>query len=222
MKSILEVESIIKYIKERQIISDCYFTCETGDIIGLLGRNGAGKSLLLKIIFGVEPAYNKFVRIDHVIYDHPYRKKQLIAYLPQHRFLPKNMTVARLIKTFTGRAPEEMPLLQHTIVQKNLLQKVGDLSGGELRFLEILLIFALETKFVLLDEPFTGIEPLLVESMMEVIRHQSTTQGIVITDHKYELILQLGTKNMLLANGACRRITSPEDLKFWQFLPANR
>ena len=94
MHHILEIDSVNKSYGQNRVLTDIYLKCETGDIIGLLGSNGSGKSTLLKILFGVENAQQKFIRIDGKIFDHPYKTSGEIAYLPQDSFIPKNLKLS--------------------------------------------------------------------------------------------------------------------------------
>ena len=107
MKNLLEVDSVMISFDDRKILSGCYLKCETGDIIGILGRNGCGKSSLLKIIFGTLFTYNKFIRINQKVYQQPFKHGNLVAYLPQHGFLPKNISIKKIINIYissvTGR-----------------------------------------------------------------------------------------------------------------------
>ena len=98
MADVLEVDSVTKRYSERIILSDIYLKCTTGDIVGLFGRNGTGKSTLLKIIFGIEEADNKFVRINGQKLSSQSRGFREISYLLQDTFLPKNITVSEVIK----------------------------------------------------------------------------------------------------------------------------
>lgn len=100
MKNLLEVDSIEKSYGYKIILSNVYLKCETGDIIGVLGRNGTGKSTLLKIIYGILPAEYKFVRINHQIRAKAYKHKNEIQYLPQDNFIPKNLKVSKAISLF--------------------------------------------------------------------------------------------------------------------------
>ena len=103
MKNILEVDSIQKYVTKDFSLSDIYLRCKTGEIIGVFGRNGSGKSILMRIIFGAESADHKFIRINNHCVKEPYKIANTIAYLPQHSFLPKNFSVQKIVKLYLDK-----------------------------------------------------------------------------------------------------------------------
>lgn len=221
MKSILEVEGVIKFIGGRQVLSDCYIRCETGEIVGMLGNNGAGKSLLLKIIFGLVPAYNKSIRIDNVPYKFPYTNNGLIGYLPQHHFLPRNLTVVNIVNSFIENESNRASILERPEVKDNQMKKIGMLSGGELRFLELLLLLNLDVRFVLLDEPYVGIEPIHKHRIEGLLNEHRLSKGIIITDHDFESVVRVSDRIILIVNGVCKIIKSLSELEDWGYIPSS-
>lgn len=221
MESHLEVDSVIKSYGTRQILTDICLNCKTGEIIGLLGRNGLGKSTLLKIIFGTVRAENKFVRIDQKVLESPFHTMGLIQYLPQNSFLPSRLTVKQIVEMYLDKIDVDS-LLDDPILQAVADTKVGNLSGGEGRYLEIKLLLWSEAKFVLLDEPFNGVSPLLVEYVQEIIRQQSHQKGIVLTDHNYKAVMEVANRYYLLYDGGLKRVEKEEDLVRWGYVRALR
>ena len=146
MKSILEADSIEKSYNHTTILSDVYLKCETGDIIGVLGRNGCGKSTLLKIIYGIVSAEHKFVRIDYKLRRKAYKYVNEISYLPQDNFIPKHFKVSKAIKLFLSKE-RVLAFRDDTFIGNIINQRIKDLSGGELRYLEIKLILYSDSKF---------------------------------------------------------------------------
>lgn len=217
MHNLLEIDSITKTFNMNPILTDIYLKCQTGDIIGLLGRNGTGKSTLLKILFGSTEADTKFITINGKIYNHPYKTANLISYLPQHSFLLNQLTVSKSIALFLGRSnangfandPLIAPFLDH---------KISALSGGNLRYLEIKLILNTDSKFLLLDEPFNGMSPLLVETVKQMIKAQSAFKGIILTDHDYNNVIELATRSYLVYEGSLKNIGTTTDLVRWGYL----
>jgi ABC-type multidrug transport system ATPase subunit len=199
-KHLLEIDSVQKNFGHQSIISDVYLKCYTGDIIGILGRNGCGKSTLLKIIFGIVPADFKFVRIDGVVQLKPEALFQEISYLHQDSCIPKSLSAKKAVQL---SIPKEQLLdfyadeMIHNIRDK----KIGHLSGGELRYLEIKLVLSNPSKFILLDEPYNGLSPLMVEKINQLILNNTAQKGIIITDHNYQNVISVATQLTLMKEG---------------------
>lgn len=210
-KHLLEIDSIQKSFDNKNILSDVYLKCETNDVIGLLGRNGSGKSTLLKIIFGVTSADFKFVRIDGIVKTKPKDLFNEISYLPQDNCIPNVFTVKKAIQLSVSK--EKIPeFFTDGIIGTMLDKKVSHLSGGELRYLEIKIILYNSSKFVLLDEPYNGLSPLMVEKVNELILQNSVAKGIIISDHNYENVIKVSNKLVLLKEGKAHHLLCKEEL----------
>jgi lipopolysaccharide export system ATP-binding protein len=212
----MEVDSVMQAYGNRQVLTDIYLTCETGDIIGVLGRNGSGKSTLLKIIFGAISGDNKFVRINGEVIGRSF-KTGLVGYLPQHNFLLAHLTVYRTAELYLD-ANQIAPFLDDTIIGHVQNNKISALSGGELRYLEIKLMLYSAYKFILLDEPFNGVAPIVIERLKKMIIECSLTKGIVLTDHDYNNVLDVSNRYCLIYDGGMKHIESKEDLVRWKYL----
>lgn len=210
-KHLLEIDSVQKLFDNKNILSDVYLKCETNDVIGLLGRNGSGKSTLLKIIFGIESADFKFVRIDGSVKTKTKDLFNEISYLPQDNYIPNMFSVKKAIKLSVLKE-RILQFYTDEIIQKMLDKKVSHLSGGELRYLEIKIILNNSSKFVLLDEPYNGLSPLMVEKVNELIAANSKTKGIIISDHNYENVIKISTKLVLLKEGKAHHLLSKDEL----------
>ena len=217
MPDVLEVDSVTKRYSERIILSDIYLKCTTGDIVGLFGRNGTGKSTLLKIIFGIEEADYKFVSINGEKLSSQSKAFREISYLSQDTFLPNNITVREVIN-LTLHQKNADSFWNDAVLNPFLNNKVNSLSGGELRYLEIKLLLSLPSKFVLLDEPFNGISPLLIESVIDLIKSSSKSKGIIIADHDYHTVLDVMNRAYILADGSLKEIEGKEGLVHWGYL----
>jgi lipopolysaccharide export system ATP-binding protein len=217
MSNLLEIDSVIKSFGGHQVLTDIYLKCESGDIIGMLGRNGTGKSTLLKILFGTMAADRKFIRIDGKIYDSPYKTKDELCYLPQHEFLPKHLKIEKAVELYIGKASLDSFFNDETlaILRKS---KVAHLSGGELRYLEIKLLLHTKSKFVLLDEPFNGVSPILNESIKNLITEASKTKGIILTDHDYRNVLDIANRHCLIFDGGIKEIKDKTELVKWGYI----
>lgn len=211
MKHVLEIDSIQKKFDLITILSDVYLKCETGDIVGLLGRNGSGKSTLLQIIFGILKADFKFIRVDGVVKSKTSELFNEISYLSQDNFLPRNFRVAKVIALSIKKDKINDFYSDETITTlKN--KSIGELSSGELRYLEIKLVLSNSSKFVLLDEPYNGLSPLLIEKINDLILKNAAQKGIIITDHNYESIIGISTRLTLLKEGKLHHIKNKEEL----------
>lgn len=219
MKDLLEVDSVMVSFGDRKILGGCYLKCETGDVIGILGRNGCGKSSLLKIIFGSLFTYNKFIRINGKVYDQPYKHGNLVAYLPQHDFLPKNISIEKIVEIYIPTADRRAGIKNDIRLNKHLKKQISELSGGELRYLEIMLLVNLDVKFILLDEPFSKVEPLYKQLITNLITEYRSTKGFVITDHDYKNIIAASDRIILITNGVCKPVDKLIELEQLNYVP---
>lgn len=210
-KHILEVDSVRKQFDNKLVVSDVYLKCETNEIIGLLGRNGSGKSTLLKIIFGIVSAENKCIRIDGVVKNKVSQLLKEISYLHQEQFIPNHLTVKKAI-SLSISIEKMADFLEDTMIQSILDKKINYLSSGELRYLEIKLVLFNSSKFVLLDEPYNGLSPIMVEKVNQLIKDNSSKKGIVITDHDYENVIDVSTQLLLMKEGKVHIVKGKMDL----------
>lgn len=198
MKHVLEADGIQLEFNGRKILSDVYLKCETGKINGLLGRNGQGKSCLMNIIYGSLPC-EKSMRFDRVSIKEPYKRTDLIRYLPQFHYLPKSLSLQRIFNDF------ELEYDLFTLVFSEFKGKqklaVGRLSGGERRLVEIYVIVKSASQFVMLDEPFTQLTPIQIEKVKLLLLEEKENKGLFITDHIYKHVVDISDSIYVLANG---------------------
>lgn len=213
----LEADSILFDIEGRRILSDIYLSCEKGQVVGLLGRNGSGKSSLLKIIFGMLRAQSQSVRFDGSYVKIPYAQKGLLQYLPQHNLLPDKLKIKSAINLFVDLRMIEK-VLDIPLIKRNCSKRANEISGGERRFIETLMILYSQSHFVLLDEPFSHLSPVLMEELIPLIRAQSKEKGIVITDHLYQHILDISNVTYLIQNAVMRKIQNKKELAEYGYL----
>ncbi|MCD8742061.1 ABC transporter ATP-binding protein [Mucilaginibacter roseus] len=212
----LKVDSVQLEFDDRKILQDVFLSCSTGEVVGLLGRNGCGKSSLLRIIFGSLNCGYKHVSVDGQHISKGYHKNR-IAYLPQHNYLPSGIKICKLAKPFVD------PLLwsnfsDHPAYQQHRYKTVGELSGGELRQLETLMIVYSRADFILLDEPFTHISPVQADTLKTLVKTCAKTKGIIVTDHQYYNVLGVSDRIILLDNGCTRPIKDDADLVTYNYL----
>jgi len=212
----LKVDSVQLEFDDRKILQDVHLQCKQGEVIGLLGRNGSGKSSLLKIIFGaLIPAY-KYVSINDVYIQKGYHENR-IAYLPQHNYLPRGIPINKLARMLID--PQHWDEFSNlSIYKEHLRKKAEQLSGGELRQLEMLMILYNKADFMLLDEPFTHVTPIQGDYFKEIIKSVSQTKGIIITDHQYYNVLDVSDKIILLNDGCTKHISHVDELITYHYL----
>ncbi|WP_185955183.1 ATP-binding cassette domain-containing protein [Solitalea koreensis] len=204
----LEIDSVNLSFGERRILSDIYIKIETGTITGLMGRNGSGKSCLLKIILGTLKPYYSSIRINSVVLQKLYQHPGLITYIPQFDTLPSHLNTDTLIKYLN--CTEDVYMIE--IVNQLLKTKISKMSGGQRRMIQTLLLLHTKSRFILLDEPFSHLSPVQTEKISEIIKEKSAQKGILITDHLYNEIMAISDKLVLLQNGKTYTINSKEDL----------
>ncbi len=207
----LHVDSVREYYGTKLILSDIFLSCKQGEVKALVGRNGCGKSTLLKIIFGSEKADYRFVKVDNKVVKNISDAKNLISYLPQDNFLPNNIKIRKLINYFLGKAKAEI-LKQNDFI-KPLLNKTNNiLSGGEKRIVEILLILYSDSNFILLDEPFNGVSPIVREQIISILRTYKNEKGLIITDHDYQNVIKIADNILFLKDGNLKEIKHKNEL----------
>jgi len=208
---LLEIDSVQKHFDQKVVLSDVYLKCKTGEIIGLLGRNGSGKSTLLKIIFGIISADHKFVRVDGKVLFKTNDLLNEISYLPQEDFIPNSFSVKKTIQLSIDKN-KITDFYQDDFINSLKDKKINHLSGGELRYLEIKLILSNSSKFVLLDEPYNGLSPIMIDKINQLIIANSLKKGIIITDHNYEYVINISSKLILMKEGKAFHLKDKNEL----------
>jgi ABC-type multidrug transport system ATPase subunit len=212
----LKVDSVQLEFDGRKILQSVYLNCMQGEVVGLLGRNGCGKSSLLKIIFGTLTPNYKYVSINNQFIHTGYLNNR-VAYLPQHNYLPDGIKVEKLARIIVDPVSWD-EFTELPSYQKNYNKTISELSGGELRQLETMIIIHSKADFILLDEPFTHISPIQADEFKPVIRACAKRKGIIITDHQYYNILDVSDKIILLTDGITKYITNNEELVTYGYL----
>lgn len=215
----LEADSIILHFGTKRVLSDIYLKCETGKITGLLGRNGSGKTCLMDILFGVLEPVSKSIRINGVPVYGSYRDPAEFRLLPQLRFIPNRLTIQRVFKDFEQDFQSFITLFPE--FSEYYHSRFSHLASGNRRIIEIYLILVSNTKFCLLDEPFTELMPLYIERIKKLILREKEKKGFIITDHLYRHVLDLCDQIYLVEHGATHFIKDPEDLKHYGYVSEN-
>ncbi len=209
MKSVLEFDSIELEFGFQKILSSVAMSCSTGEIVGLLGRNGSGKSCLMKIVFGYMNCEFKSVRINKLSIQHGELNK-MIGYLPQENLIPSHVKVGDAIESFEIDSQKILDAIPFAKDWLNL--KPDQCSGGSLRLLESLLILFSKKPFCILDEPFSGIMPIHIETLKEVLQSEKKKKGIIISDHLYRHVKSIANRTYVLAQGQTYLIQSDDQL----------
>jgi len=214
----LHVDSVAHSFGTHSVLNNVYIKCSVGEVVGVLGRNGSGKSTLLKIIFGsIKPNY-KFIRIDGELVQKGYLTHK-VAYLPQGYFLPKYLSLELLVNLYVKKYKRK--LLAIDLFKENLKMNIGDLSGGHRRLAEALLMIYSDAKYILLDEPFSQLAPLISEQLKQHIRELLPEKGFIVTDHDYQQILEVSSRIVLIHNGSNYDINNTDDLILHGYLPVH-
>jgi lipopolysaccharide export system ATP-binding protein len=209
----IEARNLVKTFKKRNVVDGVSLKVNKGEIVGLLGPNGAGKTTTFYMIVGLEkPTRGEVYLSDVPIGDMPmYKRSRLgISYLAQEASIFRNMTVEEnimsilegTIKDKAARQNKVNELLEEFHVS-HVIDRLGtELSGGERRRVEIARCLALEPQFILLDEPFAGVDPLAVADIQGIIKYlRERGMGILITDHNVRETLHIVDRAYILNNG---------------------
>lgn len=212
--STLAARNLVRRFETRTVVSDVSFHVQSGEIVGLLGPNGAGKTTSFYMTVGLlRPTSGTVLCDDKVITELPIHKRARlgIGYLPQNASVFRKLTVEENIE-----AVMEVwgtPRAQRKALLEKLLQQFGighirkslgiALSGGERRRLEIARLLVISPRFVLLDEPFAGIDPVTVDEIQKLISHLARDEGlgVLITDHNVRETLGVCERAYILAGG---------------------
>ncbi|WP_313386814.1 LPS export ABC transporter ATP-binding protein [Chishuiella sp.] len=221
---VLRGQNLIKDYGKKHVVKDVSFQVEQGEIIGLLGPNGAGKTTSFYMIVGLVKATQGKVFLDKqdITSDAMYRRAQKgIGYLAQEASVFRKLSVEDNVKSvlqFTKYSKKEQQMRTDALIEEFSLEHVrknrGDLlSGGERRRCEIARCLATEPNFILLDEPFAGVDPIAVEDIQKIVRSlKDKNIGILITDHNVSQTLAITDKTYIMFEGKILKEGSPEEL----------
>lgn len=215
----LKVTDLNKSYGNKTILKNIDLDCKTGEIIGIFGRNGTGKSTLLKLIFGTVKANSISIKINSkIIHQKAIISSKKIGYLPQDTFLPKDRKVREIIPLFHPNGDDQDKIFYSPQVSGFEKIKVGKLSLGQLRYLELLIIGNLNHQFLMLDEPFSMIEPIYKEVIKDLLLDFKKTKGIILTDHYYNDVLEITDKNFVIKEADKIEIKDKSDLVKYGYL----
>lgn len=224
MINTIRTDNLVKQYKHRTVVNHVSINVKQGEIVGLLGPNGAGKTTSFYMIVGlIQPLEGRIFLNDNDITGMAmYKRAQMgIAYLPQEASVFRNLSVEDNIKAileFTDMTKEEQKDRLEELISEFNMQKVrknkgSNLSGGERRRCEIARCLASNPKFILLDEPFAGVDPIAVEDIQTIVaKLKDKNIGILITDHNVHETLSITDRAYLLFEGSVLKSGTAEEL----------
>jgi len=221
----LEAKNLRKHYKSHQVVKDVSFTVKSGQIIGLLGPNGAGKTTAFYIMIGLIKADGGQIIFDNHPISHDsihHRARKGITYLPQEASIFRKLTVADNIMAVLELSHglnyqqrlKKLTSLMHEFRIQPIQKKLGlSLSGGERRRVEIARALATQPKFILLDEPFAGIDPISIIDIKQLITQlRDKNIGILITDHNVRETLRICEHAYIMSHGEVICSGSPHEI----------
>ena len=223
-KMVLRTEELVKKYGKRTVVNNVSFDVKQGEIVGLLGPNGAGKTTSFYMTVGlVTPNGGRIFMDDLDITNYPvYKRAQTgIAYLAQEASVFRQMSVEDNIMSvleMTNKPLEYQKDKLESLIAEFRLEKVrknkgNQLSGGERRRTEIARCLAIDPKFIMLDEPFAGVDPIAVEDIQKIVWDlKKKNIGILITDHNVQETLSITSRAYLLFEGRILFQGTPEEL----------
>lgn len=222
--SVLRAEGLMKRYRKRTVVSDVSLTVESGEVVGLLGPNGAGKTTCFYMILGLVPIDRGSVTLDgEDLTRLPiFRRSRLgLSYLPQEASIFRKLTVAQNIQAvleLQGVEPEEVDarldaLLEDLHIGHLRSSPALSLSGGERRRVEIARALATSPRFILLDEPFAGVDPIAVLDIQQIIRFlKERGIGVLITDHNVRETLGICDHAYIINQGSVLAFGKPQEI----------
>ena len=224
--SVLEASGLVKMYRRRRVVNDVALRLQQGEIVGLLGPNGAGKTTTFYMIVGLIPPMQGQIRLDgrDITAMPMYQRSRLgIGYLSQEPSIFRKLSVEEnilaILETLPISAPERRNRLEQLLDElsiKHLRQsKAYALSGGERRRLEITRALVTEPKFMMLDEPFAGVDPIAVHDIQQIVANlRSRDIGVLISDHNVEQTLDIVDRAYIMFDGHVKVSGTVKELVF--------
>jgi lipopolysaccharide export system ATP-binding protein len=224
--SLLRAESLGKEYRKRRVVSNLSLEVRSGEVVGLLGPNGAGKTTAFYMIVGLVPCDEGRIWLDdrEVTGLPMYRRARLgLGYLPQEASVFRQLTVEDNIRAILEVREDLDDGVEREAALESLLEELHighirssigmSLSGGERRRVEIARALAAEPRFILLDEPFAGVDPISVDDIQRIIRHLSSRDiGVLITDHNVRETLGICSRAYIVSSGSVIASGSAEEI----------
>ncbi|NDU85403.1 MAG: LPS export ABC transporter ATP-binding protein [Ferrovum sp.] len=222
----LRAERLVKRYRSRQVVRDVSLTVENGEVVGLLGPNGAGKTTCFYMIVGLVPLDGGEITMDGVrlsAYPIHQRARMGLSYLPQEASIFRRMTVQENIRSvleLRDLSDSECQLELDQLLEELHIGHLRDnsavsLSGGERRRVEIARALATRPRFILLDEPFAGVDPIAVMDIQQIIRFlKNRGIGVLITDHNVRETLGICDRAYIISQGGVLAAGKPDEIVY--------
>lgn len=211
------VKSLSHSFGDRNILSDVEFECNTGEIVGILGRNGTGKSTLFKILFGILKPNHAEIYLDRSPFNPRLHQGIFVGYHAQEVIMPKDIVVKNLISMYI-KPEKQSNIFYATGIHDMENKSIRKLSLGQQRYLQLLLLLNLDHQFIILDEPFSMVEPLFKELIKKTLIEFKSQKGILITDHYYLDVLEIADRSCLIKNGEVMHVSKVDELIELEYL----
>lgn len=223
----LTAEGLVKHYQRRRVVDGVSLNVATGEVVGLLGPNGAGKTTCFYMMVGLVPVDSgRIMLADEDITELPmHRRARLgVGYLPQEPSVFRNLSVAENILAILEMRTDLTPAARLDVLEELMRDlQIGErrdtlgisLSGGERRRVEIARALASRPRFMLLDEPFAGVDPISVIEIQQLIRHlQKRGIGVLITDHNVRETLKICDRAYILSEGRVLTAGAPSEILY--------
>ena len=220
----LKISNLYKRFRQREVVKNVSFDIKTGEVVGLLGPNGAGKTTSFYMVVGLVSVGDGHIFLDdeEITYLPIYRRSQLgLSYLPQENSVFRKLTVAenvRAILELQSLSGDEIDNILLSLLEELRIEHLRDahataLSGGERRRVEIARALATNPKFILLDEPFAGVDPISVIDIQRIIRFLKKRRiGVLITDHNVRETLDICDRATIINEGEVLAFGQPDEI----------
>ena len=213
----LLLEQVTIAYGNQRVLEASTLAVASGSVTALLGRNGTGKSSVFRAVFGLYPDRDLSISVDGTFVRRPHLRPGLINYVPQRASHPPQLTVARYL-TYYGLDRERF-LATYPMFRPHAVDRLETLSPGTARLLLCLIALRADTRFTVLDEPFSNVMPVHNELLLAALQEARARKGILLSDHQYRTVLDVADTLYLIADRRIRLVDDPGDLVALGYLP---
>lgn len=215
----LKVDGVGHSFGQKNVLNQISFTAQLGEIVGVFGRNGSGKSTLLNLLFKRYNLQQGTIYINEKDLDSIAYKDQIVGYLPQYNILPKELKVRDVIAMVSADGDTQDRIFYAAGIDAISKRYIYQLSHGNLKYLSALLILHQPHPIILLDEPYSMVDPLIKENFSALLHQKKKEKLIILTDHYYKDVFDISDQRFVINQGIMHTIHSLEDLKTHGYIP---